>query len=428
MVAILISCRIALGETLRDLPEVRGDVTLRAAIDGNGRDAFWFNGSNLPPVIRVSPGDSVKIAYENDLPSPSVESCGAGPCDGMSNLHFHGLTVSPKAPQDDVLSMMAMPGQTLHYVLDIPRDQQPGLFWYHTHPHGESWRQALDGMSGAIVIDGIERYVPEVRNLRERILVLRGRDIEHDAQAKGLRTRVGMKESCGAEDEAPERVLTVNGQVRPEIAIAPGERQFWRIVNAAADSYADLEIPGTRWEIVALDGMPLAYRDPQHPTKNVDHVLLSPGARVEAIVTGPANSHAVLRSRCVDTGSAGDPNPQMVVADIVAQRAVRKVVSAAVDSRSALYKPVNLSRLKSTEPQFVVIVVTFTEDKKGFYINGQKYEPDADPMIKVRVGGYQHWRIVKRRRSFIRCTFIRCISSHTRSTASRWRPRRGSIR
>jgi FtsP/CotA-like multicopper oxidase with cupredoxin domain len=237
-----------------------------------------------------------------------------------------------------------------------------------------------------------------------------------------------MKESCGAEDELPERVLTVNGQVRPEIAIAPGERQFWRIVNAAADSYADLEIPGTRWEIVALDGMPLAYRDPQHPTKSVDHVLLSPGARVEAIVTGPANSHAVLRSRCVDTGSAGDPNPQMVVADIVAQRAVRKVVSAAVDSRSALYKPVNLSRLKSTEPQFVVIVVTFTEDKKGFYINGQKYEPDADPMIKVRVGGYQHWRIVKRRRSFIRCTFIRCISSHTRSTASRWRPRRGSIR
>jgi suppressor of ftsI len=31
----------------------------------------------------------------------------------------------------------------------------------------------LDGMPGAIVIEGIGRYVPEIRNMRERILVLR---------------------------------------------------------------------------------------------------------------------------------------------------------------------------------------------------------------------------------------------------------------
>ncbi len=28
----------------------------------------------------------------------------------MTNLHFHGLHVSPDAPQDDVITMMAMPG------------------------------------------------------------------------------------------------------------------------------------------------------------------------------------------------------------------------------------------------------------------------------------------------------------------------------
>jgi FtsP/CotA-like multicopper oxidase with cupredoxin domain len=42
---------------------------------------------------------------------------------------------------------MAMPGQTLHYVVNIPLDQPPGLYWYHTHPHGESYQQDLDGMS-----------------------------------------------------------------------------------------------------------------------------------------------------------------------------------------------------------------------------------------------------------------------------------------
>ena len=96
----------------------------------------------------------------------------------MTNLHFHGLHVSPDAPQDDVITMMAMPGQLLHYIVNIPLDQPPGLYWYHTHPHGESYQQDLDGMSGAIVIDGMERYVPEVQHLRERILVLRDRVLE----------------------------------------------------------------------------------------------------------------------------------------------------------------------------------------------------------------------------------------------------------
>ena len=40
-------------------------------------------------------------------------SCAVTPCMDMTNLHFHGLTVSPDPPQDDVSNMMAMPGQAL---------------------------------------------------------------------------------------------------------------------------------------------------------------------------------------------------------------------------------------------------------------------------------------------------------------------------
>jgi suppressor of ftsI len=47
--------------------------------------------------------------------------------------------------------------------------------------------------------------------------------------------------------------------------------------------------------------------------------------------------------------------------------------------------------LKKTAPDFIV---TFTEDKNGFYINGRKYAADAPPMTSARVGTYQHWRIV----------------------------------
>src|SRR3984885_14516128 len=133
---------------LPDSPQVRAknhvvSLTLQA-MNKNGRDTFAFDGANVAPVIRASPGDVLKITYVNDLPAKSSETCAVNPCMDMTNLHFHGLSVSPNSPQDDVIGMMARPGQTLHYSVEIPRDHPPGLFWYHTHPHGESHRQALD--------------------------------------------------------------------------------------------------------------------------------------------------------------------------------------------------------------------------------------------------------------------------------------------
>jgi len=161
---------------LSDPPEVRGRnhvvaLTLRAATNAEGHDAFSFDGKASAPVIRAWPGDTLKIEYVNELPKIASEPCAIEPCRNMTNLHFHGLGVSPHRPQDDVLDMMAMPGETLRYAVQIPPDHPPGLYWYHTHPHGESHRQVLDGMSGALVIEGIESYFPALAGLPERVLV-----------------------------------------------------------------------------------------------------------------------------------------------------------------------------------------------------------------------------------------------------------------
>ena len=373
------------------------------AVNENGRDAFAFDGETVAPTIRASPGDVLKITYINDLPSKSPETCAVNPCMDMTNLHFHGLSVSPDAPQDDVLTMLAKPGQVLHYSVEIPRDHPPGLFWYHTHPHGESHRQVLDGMSGAIVVEGMGRYVPEVERLRERVIVVRGRSIEHDPNAAALMRDVEIPaKGCGREAEAVEEIFTVNGVLRPRIEIAPKERQFWRIVNASADRYLDLQLDGQTFEIVALDGMPLAYRDPKHPTRVTDHLLVAPAGRLETIVTGPLpGTNRALRTLCVDTGPVGDPNPEMVLADLVQPSptqpspnrpdatAPRRVHS--IDDRPPLYRPIDVEALKKTEPDFTAI---FTEDKNGFYINGRKFAADASPMTSASVGTYQHWRIV----------------------------------
>lgn len=388
---------------LADLPEVRGPFTLTAVHDSTTqRNAFAYQGRTVPPVIRVSPGSDINVHYVNALPNPSDETCALGPCSNLSNLHFHGLHVSPEHPQDDVLTMMSLPGDTLNYRVVVPFDSPPGLYWYHTHPHGESARQDLDGMSGAIVVDGIDRYYPELRQMRERLLVLRDSDIEHvdAARRKQILQQVEVPSTpCGTSaDQTPERVFSVNAQIRPQIPIHPGEHQFWRIVNTSPDRYADLQLGGEQLEIVALDGMPLSYHNRNRGTRKVDHVLIAPAGRVEAILSGrPVGSRTTLSTRCVDTGPDGDANPAMVIADVVSTGRPEPLIHRVPSTRgSAMYKEVSaqaLAEIAKKEPDFTVV---FTEDKNGFYINEKKFAMDADPMLRVRVGSLQHWRVINK--------------------------------
>jgi suppressor of ftsI len=382
---------------LPELPQAITPVTLMAATNPvTGKSEFRYQGNNTPPVIRVQPESTLNVEYKNELAAQSREDCLGHPCMQMTNLHFHGLHVSPNAPQDDVLDMMASPGKTLHYSVQVPTQQPPGLYWYHTHSHGESYVQDLDGMSGAIVVEGIERYAPEVRGMRERILVLRNLVLPADAtERKNVMESVAMQATqCGTAPEKPEAAFTVNGILRPKIDIAPGESQFWRIVNASPDLYADLELDSGSLEVVALDGMPFAYHDPSIRTRSMSHVLLPPAGRVEAIVTGPtANSHAALRSRCFDTGPDGDSNPAMVLADVVSRQPSSLQTRPALGGSPvyATFSRTTLKRVEASDPQFVV---TFTEDKQGFYINDRKFEMNSGPMLTVDVGSLQRWRVM----------------------------------
>jgi FtsP/CotA-like multicopper oxidase with cupredoxin domain len=405
LVAAAMTCDACGGRAipLPDSPVVRSrdhvaTMTLTAMRAHDGRDAFVFDGHDVAPTIRIAPGDTLKIQYVNALPLAPHSGIPTTQMN-MTNLHFHGLSVSPERPADDVLEMIAMPGEVLDYRVAIPRAHRPGLDWYHTHPHGESHRQVLDGMSAALIVEGIEDYAPQVRGLRERVLVVRAADIEHDPHASAARARAEVDRSpCGESHDAVARVFTINGVLRPEIAMEPGERQFWRIVNAAADRYVDIDIPHQHLEVIAYDGLPIGYHDPANPRRFVDHVLIPPAGRVEAIVTAPErDGHSVFRTRCVDTGPDGDPNPAMVLADIVSAKAIpRPPASAAIPAMpSPASALVDLQPIERGPPVFTTV---FSEDKNGFYINGLKFAPDAAPMVRATVGTYQHWKIVSNSR------------------------------
>ena len=85
----------------------------------------------------------------------------------------------------------------------------------------------------------------------------------------------------------------------------------------------------------------------------------------------------------------------MVLADLVDVTQPNHEISN-VSSRppAALYKPVPSTTITRIENRPSDFVVTFTENKKGFYINGKKYGPSDPPMTSVSIGAFYHWRVL----------------------------------
>src|SRR5262249_914175 len=96
-----------------------------------------------------------------------------------TNLHVHGLHVSPQAPQDDVL-LTVEPGCRYQVDVTIPKDHPAGTGWYHPHQHGSTALQLASGMAGALIIEGDIDRVPEVKAAKERVFVFQ--QISYDPQ------------------------------------------------------------------------------------------------------------------------------------------------------------------------------------------------------------------------------------------------------
>jgi FtsP/CotA-like multicopper oxidase with cupredoxin domain len=65
-----------------------------------------YNGVYGGPVLRLKPGDTLRLHLINNLPQ-------------ATNMHFHGLEVSPLGHGDDSMHMVG-PGQSWDYEIHIP--------------------------------------------------------------------------------------------------------------------------------------------------------------------------------------------------------------------------------------------------------------------------------------------------------------------
>ncbi len=453
--------RPAVGSVVPEPPELESrngvlkvQLTYRNFVDAAGfvRYCYIDAEGQEAPVLRLRAGDQLNLDLKNELKAvlparPGIgmraahmhvtsNPCASGEMDALStNLHFHGLTVPPACHEDDVLKTFIPPdAKPFEYRFQIPADEAPGMYWYHPHVHGFTSLQVLGGASGAIIVEGLERANTLLAGLPERTFIIRDEDLLHpDAPPVNsgnvpppivLHDAEGDVLNTGTGGGKPAKDLSINfipvpyPEYKPAvIRIKPLERQLWRVLNASAITYLNLQIIANgspqSLGVVALDGIPINENGMAgNRILWESHILLPPAGRVEFIMKGPrAGAQAKLITRSFDTGPAGENDPTRPLAAILAD------AGAPEPRRELAAAPAPLPRsqiawLGNVKPA-VQRKLYFSEKPQDpanpasptiFYItvDGQTpapFDPAApNPNITVRDGDVEDWIIENRTR------------------------------
>ncbi|MEA2193501.1 MAG: hypothetical protein QOI73_3622 [Solirubrobacteraceae bacterium] len=283
--------------------------------------AMTYEGTFPGPTLVVCPGDHVKVRLENRLAKGQV-----------TNLHVHGLHVSPRARHDNVYRHLSS-GRSQTYTYDLPADHEPGAYWYHPHHHMFVAPQIFAGLSGAIVVRGGLDEI--LRDVPQRLMMIQSTELcARNGQSVAFPTSSpggSGTEPCKHPStvipakDTNERFtpLLVNGAIDPTVKIRPGQIQRWRIFNANDNRIVVLNLAGQDLQVLAEDGNTLRW---MRPHKNLQ---IAPGSRREVLVRGgspgaykmtalpfeqfPTGDHAIQDI----TNKGGGPTPGQTVLTVV---------------------------------------------------------------------------------------------------------------
>jgi suppressor of ftsI len=245
--------------------------TYTVHVDNHTYQGMEYDGSTPGPTLVICRGDVVHVNLVNKLPLPT-------------NLHVHGLHVSPEGHSDNIF-VDINPLQDFHYTYDIPLDQSPGTDWYHPHYHPLVDAETTAGMLGGIIVEG--GLDEELRNIPQRLIMIHGGKPTPPGGKPLPIPGVPAGKIHAPPSPGPSELL-VNGVYQPTLHIRPGELQRWRIVNSTGERFVQLALPGVTFEVLAYDGQTLQYMRPEK------QILMGPGERVDVLVRGePAGTYAL---------------------------------------------------------------------------------------------------------------------------------------
>lgn len=352
-----------------------------------------YNGQFPGTTMVVNPGDTMNVLLRNRMKATYLPY-GASSQDpaplypgqpyavypqklgNITNLHVHGMHVSPVAPSDDVL-LKIPPGGQYQYRYKLPADHPAGLFWYHPHGHHYADMQVGEGQAGAIIVKGGLDNVPGIKGLTDRLLVFQNVTIKNGVVAS-------------SQYLTPEhRLITINGQVQPRIDIHPGETQRWRLLNASYERFLKiLPMNGARYWQLSSDGNTFA-----HP-KQVGELWLAPGQRMEVLVQAgqKIGSFPLIQAAFSQRPTPYGKQPRVQVASLN--------VTGAAQTPQAI--PATLLPVRDLRGPNIHIsgrhTIRFSQDpsKRAFYIDGALFHDHggmAGPTFVATLNTVQEWKI-----------------------------------
>lgn len=205
-------------------------------------------------------------SLKNNLPYTGEKNI-LGHTKNITNLHTHGLHVSPNPPADSMMVQLH-PGEIYDYNYCMDFEEPGHLNFYHPHVHGVVAEQYWGGLAGPLVV---EDETPALSGLETHIMVLKDLTLSGSVPEPYTSTIQYMHGKEG-------NLVMVNGQVNPVLNIQPGQVQRWQIVNACNARFFNLAIENHTINLIGTDG---GLLDKPYP---VSSILLSPGERIDILV------------------------------------------------------------------------------------------------------------------------------------------------
>jgi FtsP/CotA-like multicopper oxidase with cupredoxin domain len=231
---------------------------------------------------------------------------------------------------------------------------------------------------------------------------------------------MGAKTTSGDQDDATGKNLSLNFvpmmyplYMPAVIRVRPNQREFWRVLNASADTYFNLEMvtvkSGQRvpenLQLIATDGAPTADEVSDAPRTRI---LISPGARAEFIITTPPEG---ALSQIVSRNYDMTKNSNKVIANIISSAKSPEAGSSDSPSfkQQADWRFTSLARLRPSR----IRKLYFSEDREDlrtpgkpakYFITVEGMEPAVfdmnfkQPDITVQQGTVEDWTIENRAR------------------------------
>ncbi len=241
----------------------------RVQLAGHPASLITYNGLVPSPRLEFRPGDTVRVHFHNQLGE-------------ATNLHFHGLHVSPQGHGDNVFLHIS-PGERFTYEFTLPENHPAGLFYYHPHLHGRVAEQVFRGLGGMLVVRGDIDEIPAVKSAREEFLFLKDFALDNQGEIIPPTPAERMNGQEGS-------LVTANGQVNPTWTIPQGGLVRLRILNGSRARFYRLALQGHPLYLIATDGRALAK-----PVE-LQELLLAPAQRAEVLIQGnqPAGNYRLM--------------------------------------------------------------------------------------------------------------------------------------